>query len=145
MLEELYQQIILEHYRRPRNKGRLDPSDLRAREYNPLCGDEIEVTARLNNGRIEELRFDGHGCSISQASASIMTQKLQGKSLDEARAYIEDFLRMMRGEKPFGDRQMLGELKALEGVLKFPVRVKCATLAWHVIEQGIAEHAARKP
>ena len=136
MLEELYQEIILDHYRRPRNRGRADPADVCAKEYNPLCGDEIEVTATIQDGRIADLRFDGHGCSISLASASIMTQKLKDKPITEARATIESFLQMMRGEKPFGGRE-LGELKALEGVLKFPVRVKCATLAWHVARQGL--------
>lgn len=138
MLEELYQQIILEHYRRPRNRGKVDSADFCDRENNPLCGDEIEVSARLAGGKIAEIKFDGHGCSISQSSASIMTQKLTGKTLAEAQTFIEDFLKMMRGEIPFGDRKQLGELKALEGVLKFPVRVKCATLAWHVAEHGLA-------
>lgn len=147
MLEELYQQIILDHYRRPRNRGQADPADLKAKEYNPLCGDEIEVTATVRDGKIVEIRFDGHGCSISQASASIMTQKLAGKTLNEAADFVERFLKMMRGEIPFGDRKELGELKALEGVLKFPVRVKCATLAWHIAQTGIrsCRQDAHKP
>jgi nitrogen fixation protein NifU and related proteins len=136
MLEELYQEIILDHYRRPRNKGKTVPADIAVKEFNPLCGDEIEVTARLVDGKIAEIKFDGHGCSISQASASIMTQKLTGKTVAEARALIESFQNMMRGEIPFGGRE-LGDLKALEGVLKFPVRVKCATLAWHTAQQGL--------
>jgi nitrogen fixation NifU-like protein len=107
-----------------------------AQEYNPLCGDEIEVTAKLADGKIAELKFDGHGCSISQASASIMTQKLIGKTPAEAEVFIEQFLKMMRGDIPFGGKEM-GDLKALEGVLKFPVRVKCATLAWHTTHKGI--------
>jgi nitrogen fixation protein NifU and related proteins len=114
----------------------VDPSDIQAQEYNPLCGDEISVTARLVDGRIADVKFDGHGCSISQASASIMTQKLIGKTLAEAEELIGKFLKMMRGDVPFGGREM-GELKALEGVLKFPVRVKCATLAWHATQQAI--------
>ena len=138
MLEELYQEIILDHYRRPRNKGKAVPADVTAREYNPLCGDEIEVTARLVDGKIAEVKFDGHGCSISQASASIMTQKLVGKTLTEAKQFIEGFLKMMRGDVPFGGKEM-GDLKALEGVLKFPVRVKCATLAWNTAQQGIQQ------
>jgi len=136
MLEELYQEIILDHYRRPRNKGATVPADLRAKDNNPLCGDEIEITARLADGKIAEIRFAGHGCSISQASASIMTQKLVGKSPAEAREFIENFLQMMRAEVPFGGRE-LGDLKALEGVLKFPVRVKCATLAWHTTQKAL--------
>lgn len=136
MLEELYQEIILDHYRRPRNRGRADPTDVCAKDNNPLCGDEIEVTATIRDGRIAEVKFDGHGCSISQASASIMTQKLKDKPVAEACLLIQEFLLMMRGEKPFGGREM-GELKALEGVLKFPVRVKCATLAWNTAFKGL--------
>jgi nitrogen fixation NifU-like protein len=143
MLEELYQEIILDHYRRPRNKGKVAPADIAAREYNPLCGDEIEVTVKLADGKIADIKFDGHGCSISQASASIMTQKLLGKTLGEAGVFINGFLRMMRGEIPFGGKE-LGDLKALEGVLKFPVRVKCATLAWHTTLKGIEEQTAKK-
>ena len=143
MLEELYQEIILDHYRRPRNKGKVAPADIAAREYNPLCGDEIEVTVKLADGKIADIKFDGHGCSISQASASIMTQKLLGKTLNEAEVFIDGFLRMMRGEIPFGGKE-LGDLKALEGVLKFPVRVKCATLAWHTTQKGIEEQTAKK-
>ena len=143
MLEELYQEIILDHYRRPRNKGTLQPADLCAKEYNPLCGDEIEVTAKLSDGKLEDLKFDGHGCSISQASASIMTQKLKGKTLEEADALAGSFQKMMRGDIPFGGKEM-GDLKALEGVLKFPVRVKCATLVWHALQSAIRERASKK-
>lgn len=138
MLEELYQEIILDHYRRPRNKGQAAPADMQAKEYNPLCGDEIEVTATLRDGKIADVKFDGHGCSISQASASIMTQKLIGKTLPEAEEFIDRFLKMMRGDVPFGGKEM-GDLKALEGVLKFPVRVKCATLAWNTAQSGIRQ------
>ena len=137
MLEELYQEIILDHYRRPRNKGKVSPADAQASDSNPLCGDEIEITARLVDGKIVEIKFDGHGCSISQSSASIMTQKLMGKSPAEAQEFIEKFLGMMRGSTPFGGREM-GDLKALEGVLKFPVRVKCATLAWNIAHKALS-------
>jgi nitrogen fixation NifU-like protein len=143
MLEELYQEIILDHYRKPRNKGKLQPADFESQEYNPLCGDEIMVSARISDGKIADIKFDGHGCSISQASASLMTQKLAGKSLSEAEVFIEGFLKMMRGEIPFGGKEM-GDIRALEGVLKFPVRVKCATLAWHVAQKGIQSCAAKK-
>lgn len=136
MLEELYQEIILDHYRRPRNRGKVNPADLQAHDSNPLCGDEIDVTAKLTDGKISELKFDGHGCSISTASASIMTQKLIGKTPAEAAEFIASFQDMMRGTTPFGGKEM-GDLKALEGVLKFPVRVKCATLAWHTAAKGI--------
>jgi nitrogen fixation NifU-like protein len=144
MMEELYQEIILDHYRRPRNKGKAEPSDISAHDSNPLCGDEIDVTAKLVNDKIAEVKFDGKGCAICTASASIMTQKLIGKTLPEARQFIDGFLNMMRGETPFGGKEM-GDLKALEGVLKFPVRVKCATLAWNTAQQGIQESGAKKP
>ena len=143
MLEELYQEIILDHYRRPRNKGKVAPADLAAHESNPLCGDEIDVTAKVVDGKIVDLKFDGRGCSICTASASIMTQKLLGKTLPEAESFIVQFLKMMRGDAPFGGKEM-GDLKALEGVLKFPVRVKCATLAWHTTQKGIDEQASKK-
>jgi nitrogen fixation NifU-like protein len=143
MLEELYQEIILDHYRRPRNRGKVDPADFKAQEYNPLCGDELEITAKLTDGKISEIKFDGHGCSISQASASIMTQKLLGKTPSEAETFIHSFLKMMRGETPFGGKE-LGELKALEGVLKFPVRVKCATLAWHTAQEALGPKTSAK-
>ena len=98
----------------------------------------------LVDQKIVELKFDGKGCAICTASASIMTQKLVGKTLAEARQFIDGFLNMMRGQTPFGGKEM-GDLKALEGVLKFPVRVKCATLAWNTAQQGIQEHVAKKP
>jgi nitrogen fixation protein NifU and related proteins len=142
MLEELYQEIILDHYRRPRNKGKVNPADLQAREYNPLCGDDVEVTAKLTDGKIAEIKFDGHACTICTASASIMTQKLKNKTLPEASALAEDFQKMMRGEAAFGGKEM-GDLKALEGVLKFPVRVKCATLPWHAMQSGIRERSGK--
>jgi nitrogen fixation protein NifU and related proteins len=143
MLEELYQEIILDHYRRPRNKGKVDPADFQAKEYNPLCGDDIEVTARLKDGKIADIRFDGKACTICTASASIMTQKLRDKTLQEASELVKSFQTMMRGDVPFGGREM-GDLKALEGVLKFPVRVKCATLPWHAVQNGI-EQKGKQP
>ncbi|MEI6082820.1 MAG: SUF system NifU family Fe-S cluster assembly protein [Verrucomicrobiota bacterium] len=144
MLEELYQEIILDHYRRPRNRGKVVPADLSYKDSNPLCGDEIEVTAKIVDGKIVELKFDGHGCSICLASSSIMTGRLIGKTLTEAMNYIESFQKMMRGDVPFGGKE-LGDLKALEGVLKFPVRVKCATLAWHTAHRGITAQVETKP
>jgi nitrogen fixation NifU-like protein len=138
MLEELYQEIILDHYRRPRNKGKVDPADFAARESNPLCGDDVEVTAKLVDGKIADIKFDGKACTICTASASIMTQKLRDKTLQEASELIKSFQTMMRGDVPFGGREM-GDLKALEGVLKFPVRVKCATLPWHAVQNGIEQ------
>jgi nitrogen fixation NifU-like protein len=142
MLDELYQEIILDHYRRPRNRGQAQPADVRAKDSNPLCGDEIEITCRFADGKLAEVKFDGHGCSICLASASIMTQKLVGKTAAEAVAFIENFQQMMRGDIAFGGRE-LGDLKALEGVLKFPVRVKCATLPWHTARRGLTDASVR--
>jgi len=144
MLEDIYSEIILDHYRRPRNKGKVAPPDIEAHDSNPLCGDEVEVTAKLAGDKIVELKFDGKGCSICTASSSIMTQKLIGKTLPEAEQFIGSFLKMMRGDAPFGGKEM-GDLKALEGVLKFPVRVKCATLSWNTARQGLQEHTTKKP
>ncbi len=143
MLEELYQEIILDHYRRPRNKGKVAPPDLQARENNPLCGDDVEVTAKLANGRISEIKFEGTACTICTASASMMTQKLKDKTIAEAGAMAETLQKMMRGDVPFGGKEM-GDLKALEGVLKFPVRVKCATLPWHTLQKAIEDKPDKK-
>jgi len=118
--------------------------DISAHDSNPLCGDEIDVTAKLVDHKIVELKFDGKGCAICTASASIMTQKLVGKTLPEAGQLIDGFLNMMRGETPFGGKEM-GDLKALEGVLKFPVRVKCATLAWNTARQAFKNVRRRNP
>jgi nitrogen fixation protein NifU and related proteins len=139
MLDDIYSEIIRDHYARPRNHGKLAPADVSARDSNPLCGDEVEITARLADGKIADIKFDGKACAICTASTSIMTQKLVGKTLPEAQQLIGGFLNMMRGEAPFGGKEM-GDLKALEGVLKFPVRVKCATLAWNTALQGIQQH-----
>jgi nitrogen fixation protein NifU and related proteins len=144
MLEDIYSEIIRDHYARPRNRGKLDPADMSVRDSNPLCGDDVEVTARLADGKIADIKFNGTACVICTASTSIMTQKLTGKTLPEAERLIDGFLKMMRGDTPFGGKEM-GDLKALEGVLKFPVRVKCATLAWNTARQGLQEHAAKKP
>ncbi|MDQ7827747.1 MAG: SUF system NifU family Fe-S cluster assembly protein [Armatimonadota bacterium] len=136
-LEDLYREIILDHYSRPRNRGRLEPADIVVEGANPLCGDELALTVRVADGRISEVRFEGRGCSISQASASMMTEELRGKTLEEARALVAAFRAMMQGQPSALDAT---DLAALQGVRKFPVRVKCATLAWVAIDQGIHEY-----
>lgn len=138
-LDDLYREVILDHYAHPRNRGRLDPSDVSVEGTNPLCGDELSLYLRLSDGRVTEARFEGRGCSISQASTSMMTEVIKGKTLEEVRALVGKFKGMMRGETPGDD---LGELIALAGVRKFPVRIKCATLSWVALEQGLDEHAA---
>lgn len=137
-LRDLYQQVILDHSRNPRNHGEIPPPCLHAHGDNPSCGDEIDVYMRLSDdGRIEELKFSGQGCAISQASASMMTQKIKGKSREEAEAIREDFRRVVMGDGAPADEEALGELILLEGVQKFPQRVKCAMLAWRAVEQAL--------
>jgi nitrogen fixation NifU-like protein len=136
-LDELYRELILDHYRHPRNRGTLENATARVEGYNPLCGDEVEVDLNLDSeGIIEDVAFKGRGCSISQASSSMMTAAVKGRSKQEALALLDAFKRMMTQpeEEP---SEALGDLEAFQGVAKFPVRVKCATLAWHVLEEGL--------
>ena len=142
-LRDLYQEVILDHNKSPHNYREMPDATRLALGNNPLCGDKLKLYVRIEGDRIADVAFQGSGCAISKASASIMTQKLVGKTLPEARQFIDSFLNMMRGAVPFGGKEM-GDLKALEGVLKFPVRVKCATLAWNTAQQGIQERAIKK-
>lgn len=143
MLQDLYREIILDHYAHPRNRGKLEGADIAVEGVNPSCGDEISLYARVRDGRLEEVRFEGRGCSISQASASMMTEAVKGKSLDAADELAEEFKAMMHGQVP--DEGRLGDLVALQGVRRFPVRIKCATLAWVALQQGLREYAAGRP
>ncbi len=136
-LDDLYREVILDHYSHPRNKGTLEPADIKVEGTNPLCGDELSIFVRLERGKIAEARFIGRGCSISQASASMMTEQITGKTLGEARGLVKRFKAMMHGQVIGEDD--LGDLIALQGVRKFPVRVKCATLSWVALEQGVEE------
>jgi nitrogen fixation protein NifU and related proteins len=138
-LRDLYQQVILDHSRNPRNHGEIPPPCLHAHGDNPSCGDEIDVWLRLSEDgqNIEDLKFTGQGCAISQASASMMTQKIKGKSKTQAAAMREDFRRVVMGDGAPADEDALGELILLEGVQKFPQRVKCAMLAWRAVEQAL--------
>jgi nitrogen fixation NifU-like protein len=138
-LRDLYQQVILDHSRNPRNHGEIPPPCLHAHGDNPSCGDEIDVWLRLSadGQNIEDLKFTGQGCAISQASASMMTQKIKGKSKTQAAAMREDFRRVVMGDGAPSDEDALGELILLEGVQKFPQRVKCAMLAWRAVEQAL--------
>lgn len=137
-LQELYQQIVLEHYRNPRNYGELPEATHRAEGYNPLCGDRLEVTLRVQEGAIEEIRFRGSGCAISQASASVMTTLVRGKSLAEAEELFERFHELVTGTGAV-DLEQLGVLAAFAGVREFPARVKCATLAWHTLRAALQQ------
>ena len=136
-LDDLYREVILDHYSRPRNKGALTPADVVREGANPLCGDEIRLSLIVRDGVVRDVRFDGKGCSISQASASMMTERIKGQPVAEARRLIAAFRALMRGEAPGGDD--LGDLEALQGVRKFPVRVKCATLGWVTLEEALDE------
>ncbi len=156
-LEDLYREIIIDHYRSPRNRGELDtPPATRTEGFNPLCGDEIVVYLQLGEGEgddrgIEEIRIGGQGCSISQSSASMMSAAVKGKTIAEVRALTRAFKAMMSIHESTlegGDEEpdiadigelKLGDLEAMRGVVKFPVRIKCATLSWNTLDQGISE------
>lgn len=137
-LEDLYREVILDHYRTPRNRGELDPPAISAEGYNPLCGDEIRVFIIVENGVVSDVRFNGSGCSISQSSTSMMTTAIKGKSVEEVRKIVRRFKHMMTLDEdsdttPVDESLNLGDLEALQGVVKFPVRIKCATLGWNTL------------
>jgi len=142
-LDDLYREIILDHYRTPRNRGELEPPAVRVEGFNPLCGDEIVVYLDVRDGVVTDIKLTGQGCSISQASSSLMSAAVKGKSVDEARDIIATFKDLMMGpsdaEHSPGELRRLGELAALAGVVKFPVRIKCATLAWNTLTQALDE------
>jgi nitrogen fixation NifU-like protein len=140
-LEELYQEVILDHSRRPRNFGELPNAAVLVHGDNPACGDEIHLAVRFgDNGSLEDIKFSGHGCAISQASASMMTMKLKGKSRDETMSILHMFRDLVTRETP-ADARKLGDLQLMEGVRKFPQRVKCAMLAWRAVEQALQQRA----
>jgi nitrogen fixation NifU-like protein len=139
MLDDLYKEIILDHYKSPRNRGVAINHDIKARGLNPLCGDDIEITLTVEDGVIREARFDGHGCSISQASASMLTEEILGRSVEDAIGLADKVRGMMKGELET-DGEELGDIEALRGVQKFPIRIKCATLSWNALKLGIQEH-----
>jgi nitrogen fixation NifU-like protein len=150
-LENLYREIILDHYRSPRNRGELaTPPAHKVEGFNPLCGDEVTVYLDVQDGVLNDIKLTGHGCSISQSSSSLMSAAVKGKSLDDVRATIDTFKELMTAhetnlneeERDAANLRTLGELAALAGVVKFPVRIKCATLAWNTLQQGLQEIAS---
>jgi nitrogen fixation NifU-like protein len=141
-ISALYQEMILDHYRRPRNKGTLENADASVEMKNPLCGDEIALQVVFHGDSVTDLRFSGRGCSISQASASMMTQLLKGKSAEEIDAIRTRFRELMLGDATVADDPQIGSLKALSGVARFPARVKCALLAWNALESALASRKA---
>ncbi|MBD1912249.1 MULTISPECIES: Fe-S cluster assembly sulfur transfer protein SufU [unclassified Leptolyngbya] len=144
-LRDLYQQVILERYKKPKFKGKTDPVDRYQKGHNPSCGDTIELTLHLNEAgdRIEEVRFDGEGCAISMASADLMAEALRGKTTTEALAMVQRFQAMMRGEEEFPQEQR--KLNVMQGVAQFPVRIKCANLSWHTLKAAIENAAEAQP
>lgn len=137
-LEDLYKEVILDHYRDPRNKGRLDPHDVALERNNPLCGDEIELFLKFEGDDVQGIAFEGKGCSISQASASMMTEKVKGLSAADAQTLARSIKRMMAGEED-GDPKVLEDLVSLKGVVKYPVRIKCALLGWNTLVEALEE------
>ena len=132
-LTDLYQEVILDHSRNPRNFGPAEEADLTAQGNNPLCGDRVTIFLKIDDDMIPEARFDARGCAISLASASMMTEMIKGKSIAEAMALFRKFLALVTGQNGMGAGPDLAELKTLAGVNKFPTRVKCATLSWHAM------------
>ena len=139
-LAALYQEMILDHYRRPRNKGTLEDADASVTMKNPLCGDEIDLQLAFDGETVREVKFTGHGCSISQASASMMTELVKGKSATEIDQLRETFRAMVMGNATAAADASLGKARSLSGVSKFPARVKCALLGWNALEQGLQHH-----
>lgn len=141
-LSELYQQIIVEHNRAPRNFKRLDPADRTAQGHNPLCGDQIELFVKIEGDRIADIGFLGKGCAISQASASLMTSAVKGHTIAEADALFQTFHGMVMSDPAIPpDAAALGKLAAFAGVRRFPARVKCANLSWHTLHAALAKAA----
>jgi len=136
-LNSLYQTLILEHYRRPRNKGELDDKTVEVHVHNPVCGDEIKLQLKVEGDVIESARFVGTGCSISQAAVSMMTGLITGKKLSDADALAARFTRMMHGDAEAARDKQLGDLRALQGVSKFPVRIKCALIGFDALQEAL--------
>ena len=146
-LDEIYKEVILDHYKNPRNKRELPGAELSCTQNNPLCGDEITVFAHVEDGKVLEVTFQGAGCSISQSSASMMTEAVAGRTVNDARDLAARFRGMMAGEvEP--DEDTFGDLVALKGVVKYPIRIKCAVLGWDVLQEaldGVGEASGAAP
>jgi len=141
-LQDLYQELILDHNKRPRNRGRLEHPDHHADGYNPLCGDRVSIDLSMDGQTIRDVKFDGKGCAISTASASLMTDAVKGKTIEHARSMFEKFHELLTDERHAADDGAgLGKLAAFAGVRKYPARVKCATLAWHALHAALEDRA----
>lgn len=139
--KELYRDVILDHNRSPRNVGRIEPADAQAAGHNPLCGDRLTVTLKLEGDRVADVRFEGQGCAISTASASLMTEAVKGRSRADIERLYGEVHALLTGRAAAGGAAGLGKLAALAGVAEFPARVKCATLSWHTLSAAL-EHAS---
>lgn len=137
-LDALYRQVIMDHYKKPRNRGLLEDGSHTINMNNPTCGDRIQLTFKVEDGIVKDVGFEGEGCSISMSSASMMTQAIKGKTVEEAIKLSKIFSDMIQG-KDYDDEIDLGDIEALQGVSKFPARIKCATLAWKAMEKGLNE------
>lgn len=144
-LRDLYQQVILERYKKPRNRGKLDPADRYQKGHNPSCGDTIELTLKLDatGDRIEDVKFEGEGCAIAMASVDLMADALKGRSTEEALQMVQQFQAMMRGETEFPHE--FRKLNVMQGVAQFPVRIKCANLSWHTVKAALELSQAAEP
>lgn len=138
-LDTLYRQVIMDHYKNPRNKGLLEDDSLTINMNNPTCGDRIQLSMKIEDGKVVDSKFEGEGCSISMSSASMMTQAIKGKPVEEALKLANIFSDLMQGKDYDEDDIDLGDIEALQGVCKFPARIKCATLAWKAMEKGLKE------
>ncbi|MEM1504506.1 SUF system NifU family Fe-S cluster assembly protein [Domibacillus sp. 8LH] len=137
-LDQLYRQVIMDHYKNPRNKGAIEDGSVTVDMNNPTCGDRIHLTMNVENGVVTDAKFDGEGCSISMASASMMTQAIKGKNIEDAIKLSQVFSDMMLGND-YPDDVDLDDIEALQGVAKFPARIKCATLSWKAMEKGLQD------
>ena len=135
-LDDMYKEVILDHYKHPRNKREMPDAELRSTANNPLCGDEITVYAHVADGSVADIAFQGAGCSISQSSASMMTEAVLGKTVDQAKELTTEFRSMMAGDAE-PDEAVFGDLVSLKGVVKYPIRIKCAVLSWDVLQEAL--------
>ena len=144
-LDELYQEVILDHYRSPKNRHQLQDPDIESKGFNPFCGDEVVILVKLDgDGRVREASYQGQGCSISQASASMLTALVKGKTLEEGERLSQSFRELMRGTQlSEQELEAMGDLEALQGVRKFPIRIKCALLPWAALDDGVEEYRSR--
>lgn len=136
-LDDLYRRVIMDHYQRPRNRGKLDDGSVSIELNNPTCGDRISLQMNVENDMIKDAKFQGEGCSISLASASMMTESVKGLTVDQSLHLVDLFSRMMQGEEIDTEEFPIEDIEALTGVAKFPARIKCATLAWKALEKGV--------